>query len=90
VNLICDALNVRGKVALEFLESVPKPLSHTEEMILRSLRAYAPYLSSRCEFDLRNSRAFVPDYDSYFTPLDVPYLGKIIEFQRRNRKLTVN
>jgi nucleoside-diphosphate-sugar epimerase len=86
VELICEAFKVKGMLALEFLESIPRPMSRTEEMILRSLKPYAPYLNSRCEFDLSHSRSIVPDYDSYFTQLDVSYIRKIVEFQRRNRK----
>ena len=86
VELICEAFKVKGKLALEFLESIPRPMSRTEEMILRSLKPYAPYLNSRCEFDLSHSRSIVPDYDSYFAELDVSYIQRIIEFQRRNRK----
>lgn len=86
VELICEAFKIKGKLALEFLESISRPMSRTEEMILRSLKPYAPYLNSRCEFDLSHSRSIVPDYDSHFTQLDVSYIRKIIEFQRRNRK----
>lgn len=86
VELICEAFKVKGMLALEFLESIPRPMSRTEEMILRSLKPYAPYLNSRCEFDLSHARSMVPDYDSYFTQLDVSYIRKIVEFQRRNRK----
>jgi nucleoside-diphosphate-sugar epimerase len=85
MEMICEAFQVKGKLALEFLESIPRPRSRTEEMILRSLRPYAPYLNSRSEFDLSHSRSIVPDYDSYFTPLDVSYIRKIVEFQSRNR-----
>ncbi|MFA6543950.1 MAG: SDR family oxidoreductase [Limisphaerales bacterium] len=86
IGLICEAFKVKGKLALEFLQHIPKPISRTEEMILRSLKPYAPYLNNRCEFDLSHSRSVVPDYDSYFTQLDVPYIRKVIEFQRQNRK----
>jgi hypothetical protein len=47
---------------------------------------YAPYLNSRCEFDVSNSRSLVPDYDDHFTPLDVPYIRKVIQFQRQKRQ----
>ena len=85
MNMICEAFKVKGQVALEFLPSIPKPMSHTEKMISRSLKVYAPYLNNRCEFDLRNSRSVVGDYNSYFTPLDVPFIRKVIEFERQNR-----
>jgi nucleoside-diphosphate-sugar epimerase len=85
MSLICEAFQVKGRVALEFLPSIPKPMSHTEEMIARSLKDYAPYLNNRCEFDLTHSRSVVWDYDSYFTPLDAAYLRKVIQFERQNR-----
>jgi nucleoside-diphosphate-sugar epimerase len=86
MGLICEAFQVKGRVALEFLQNIPKPMSHTEEMIARSLKVYAPYLNNRCEFDLANSRSIVPDYDSHFIPLDVAYIRKVIQFQRQSRK----
>ena len=85
MGLICEAFRVNGRVALEFLQSIPKPLSHTEEMIARSLKVHAPYLNNCCEFDLANSRSVVPNYDSHFTPLDVPCIRKVIQFERGNR-----
>jgi nucleoside-diphosphate-sugar epimerase len=86
VDLICDAFQVKGKLELEFVNRVEKPVSRTEEMIVRSLKVYAPYLNSRSEFDLANARAAVPDYDSHFSTLDVPFIRKVIEFQRAHRK----
>lgn len=85
VNLICEVFKVKGKFVLEYLESIPRPMNHTEEMILRSLKPYAPYLNSHCEFDVSHARSVVPDYDDHFTQLDVPYIRKIVE-QRRNNK----
>ena len=86
MSLICEAFGVRDRLALEFVHDLPHPLSHTEEMIFRSLKVYAPYLNNQCEFDVSNSRALVPDYDASFTPLDLPYLHKVIEFQRHKRQ----
>jgi len=85
MDLICEAFRVKGRVALEFMPGIPKPMSHTEEMIARSLKVYAPYLNNRCEFDLGNSRSVVSNYDSHFSPLDVTYIRKVIEFARQNR-----
>jgi nucleoside-diphosphate-sugar epimerase len=85
MSLICEAFQVKGRVALEFLPSIPKPMSHTEEMIARSLKVYAPYLNNCCEFDLTHTRSVVWDYDSYFTPLDVAYIRKVIQFERQTR-----
>ena len=81
LNLICQAYEVSNQLRLEFLERIPPPLSHTEEMVARSLKVYSPYLNSRLDFDLGNSRCAVPEYDSYFGPLDVKYLQKVIGFQ---------
>ncbi len=82
LSLISEAYKVRDQLTLEFVERIPAQMSHTEEMAARSLKAYAPYLNSRLEFDLSNSRSLVPDYDSHFRPIDVDYLHKVIEFQR--------
>ena len=85
MGLICEAFSVKGRVALEFVQSIAKPMSHTEEMIVRSLKVYAPYLNNCCEFDLANSRSVVRNYESNFTPLDVAYIRKVIQFERQNR-----
>jgi nucleoside-diphosphate-sugar epimerase len=86
LDLICEAYGVRQRLALEFVECIQPPLSHTEELVARSLKVYAPYLNSRQELDLTNTRAVVPDYDAHFSPLDVPYLQRVIAFQREKRK----
>lgn len=86
VGLICDALDIRGKIAFDFTQTIPSSPSYTEEMILRALKPYGPYLNARCEFDLTRSRSFVANYDSHFTPLDVPYLRKVIQSERGHRR----
>ncbi len=86
LNLIRQAYEVGNQLTLEFLEHIPAPLSHTEEMVARSLRVYSPYLNSRLDFDLSNSRSLVPDYDSYFSPVDVNYLRKVIAFQHKKHQ----
>ena len=86
MDLLCETFKVKGKLTLEFLEHIPKPMSHTEEMVFRSLKVYAPYLNNSCEFDLSNSRSVVPEYDSYFSPLDTGYLQKVAKFQRQSRE----
>jgi nucleoside-diphosphate-sugar epimerase len=86
VDLVCEAFGIRGGIAFEFMDKIAPPLSYTEEMILRSLKPYSPYLNTRCEFALRQSRSLVPEYDSYFTPLDVSYLRKVIHYQREHRR----
>jgi nucleoside-diphosphate-sugar epimerase len=83
VGLICEAFKVNDKVVLEFLEEIARPLSHTEEMILRSLKPYSPYLNSRCDFDLSETRSILPDYHSHFSPINESYVQRIIEFQRQ-------
>lgn len=85
VALICEAFGFGDNISFEFLNELAAPLTYTEEMILRSLKPYGPYLNARCEFDLRQSRSVVPDYDSYFTQPDVAYLKKVISFQRNRR-----
>jgi nucleoside-diphosphate-sugar epimerase len=87
MSLICEAFKVSDRLALEFVHDLPRPISHTEEMILRSLKVYAPYLNNPCEFDVSNTRSLVPDYDAHFTPLTVPYLQRVIEFQRQKRQM---
>jgi nucleoside-diphosphate-sugar epimerase len=86
VNLMSEVFDIKGKVALEFVDSISKPMSRTEETIVRSLKPYVPYLNSRCAFDVSEARAVVPDYDSYFTPIDLMYLRKVVHFQRQRRK----
>jgi nucleoside-diphosphate-sugar epimerase len=86
IRLIREAFKVTAPLGIEYVQALPRPMSRTEEMISRSLKVYAPYLNNRCEFDLGNSRAVVPGYDSHFTPLDVPYLRKVIDFQRQHRR----
>ncbi len=61
-------------------------LGHTEEMIARSLKVYAPYLNNRCQFDVSNSRSVVRDYEAHFTPLDVAYIRRVIQFERQRRR----
>jgi len=63
-----------------------RPMSHTEEMILRSLKVYAPYLNNRSEFDLSNTRSIVPDYDSHFSQMDIAYIEKVAQVERQKRK----
>jgi nucleoside-diphosphate-sugar epimerase len=77
MRLICEAYGVSSQLALEFVERLSAPISHTEEMVVRSLRVYSPYLNSRLEFDVSNSRTIVPDYDSNFSPLDCRLEGKV-------------
>ena len=85
LGMIGQAFGVRGQVAIEYVRSPPDPASRTEKMISRSLRVYAPYLNDRATFDLRQTREIVPDYDSLFSPLDLPYLQRVIRFQRETR-----
>ena len=81
VDLVCDAIQIKGRLRIEYTQDIVKPMTHTEEMILRSLRVYAPYLNSRCMFGLSNTRELVPDYDAHFTPLDAGAIRRIIEAQ---------
>jgi len=86
VALISRSLGILGRIEFQYLPAVPHPLSYTEEIILRAMKPYAPYFNARCEFDLGQTRRFVPDYDACFTPLDVDYMDKVIRFQRGKGK----
>ncbi len=86
LGLIREAYNVSDRLALDFVARIPPPLSHTEEMVARSLKVYSPYLNNRLEFDLSNSRSVVPDYDSYFSPIELGYVRKVIGFQRQKHQ----
>ncbi len=85
IGLIAEAIGIHGKVALEYVRSLSEPVSHTEKMIYRSLKVYAPYLNHRAQFDLTETRDLVGDYDALFAPLDLAYLHRVIKFQRASR-----
>lgn len=82
VDLVCEAFGIQGRLGISYVRELAKPMTHTEEMILRSLKVYAPYLNSRSQFDLTHTRELVPDYDQQFTPLDVSAIRRIIEAHR--------
>jgi len=86
IDLICETFKVKGKLKIEFVANLVRPMSHTEEMILRSLKVYAPYLNNRSEFDLSNTRSIVPDYDSHFSQMDIAYIEKVAQVERQKRK----
>ena len=85
VALVCEAFGVKEKLGIDYVTSLHKPVSTTEEMISRSLKVYGPYLNSRCDFDVTNSRSLLKDYDTHFSPLTVDFLNRIIAFQRGHR-----
>jgi len=89
IGLIAEAIGIRGKVALEYVRGLEEPASRTEKMIFRSLKVYAPYLNERAQFDLTETRRLLPDYDALFAPLDLPYLHRVIKFQRDSRARTM-
>lgn len=88
LGLLCRLYGVSHLLSLDFLKEPPERMSHTEEMVARSLKVYSPYLNTRLEFDLSNSRSLVADYDSYFSPMDMSYLRKVVDFQKHRHSLT--
>jgi nucleoside-diphosphate-sugar epimerase len=83
--LIMEAFGIKGKINLAFVEQMPKPLTHTEEMVVRALKVYLPYLNHSATFDLTNTRTHIPEYDAMFQAASVDYLRKVISFERAER-----
>lgn len=81
LNLLLKAFDIEGKIHLKSVKILTEPLTYTEKMILRSFKPYIPYLNDKSTFDLTNTRAIIPEYDSYFKPLGVEYMKKVINFQ---------
>jgi len=86
IHLVAEAFGVKDKIELLFVSEFPKHPTWTEEMIVRSLKPYQPYLNESCTFDLTNTRTIIPGYDSRFSPITLEYLKKVIEFQRHQPK----
>ena len=84
--LVMEAFGVKERIPLQFVPSLSRPLTRTEEMIARAFRVYLPYLNHGAVFDLANTRSLVPDYDRLFHPASVEYLRKVIAFERAERK----
>ena len=83
--LILEAFGIKGKISLNFIEQIPRPLTRTEEMFVRAFKIYLPYLNNDKIFDLANIRTVIPDYDAMFQPANVDYLRKVIAFERAGR-----
>jgi nucleoside-diphosphate-sugar epimerase len=87
LDVLLQALDLRGKVALRPVARLSAPVTHTEKMILRSFKPYLPYLNARSTFDLTNTRSVVPDYDSMFPPLGVDYMRKVVRFEEQKAQV---
>jgi nucleoside-diphosphate-sugar epimerase len=85
ISLLAMAWGVAEKVAFSFVEELTPPQSRTEKMISRSFKSYLPYLNDRSTFDITNTRAVIPEYDSMFPPLGLAYVRKVMAFQRPDR-----
>ncbi len=84
--LVMEAFGVKDKITLNFVRAMTRPLTRTEEMAVRALRVYLPYLNHAGVFDLSNTREIIPDYDRLFGPASVDYFRKVIAFERSGRK----
>ena len=85
-DLVLEAFGIKDKIKLRYVEELSKPLTRTEEMIVRSFRVYLPYLNHSGSFDLSNTRQIIPCYDDMFGPANPEYLRKVIAFERAQRK----
>jgi nucleoside-diphosphate-sugar epimerase len=84
--LVLQAFDIQDKIRLRFVQELPKPLTRTEDMVLRAFRVYLPYLKAAATFDCAHTRELIPDYDRMFGPARVEYLQKVIAFERTERK----
>lgn len=84
--LVMEAFGIKDKISLNFVQEMPKPLTRTEEMIVRAFRVYLPYLNHGSVFDLSNTRELIPRYDRLFQPANIDYLRKVIAFERAERR----
>ncbi|MCX6907742.1 MAG: SDR family oxidoreductase [Verrucomicrobia bacterium] len=84
--LVLEAFGIKEKISLNFTQEMSKPLTRTEEMVLRAFKVYLPYLNHSAVFDLTNTRGLIPGYDGMFQPASVDYLRKVIAFERTERK----
>jgi len=82
VSLIAEAFGVKDKLRFMYIDKLPKKLSWMEEMMMRTLKPYIPYVLNACTFDLTNTRSIIPDYDSRFSEITSDYLKKVIDYQR--------
>ncbi|MGA3284921.1 MAG: SDR family oxidoreductase [Verrucomicrobiota bacterium] len=83
--LVLEAFGIEGKISLNFVQKMQRPLTRTEEMVVRAFRVYLPYLNYNGTFDCSNTRELIPDYDGLFKPADIDYLRKVIAFERADR-----
>ncbi|MEN8117535.1 MAG: SDR family oxidoreductase [Bacteroidota bacterium] len=85
MNILVKAFHVKDRIRLSFVDEIPQKLSWTEEMMLRSLKQYLPYLNEYCTFDVTNTKSIIPDYDSWLPSLTYDYMEKVIFFQRHRQ-----
>ena len=72
------AWNVQEKLKVSFQENFDSPPRYTEKMILRSFRPYFPYLNDRSVFDLSHVTSLIPEYPTWFGPMDPAYVRKVM------------
>ena len=84
--LVMEAFGIKDKISLNFVQEMPRPLTRTEEMIMRAFKVYLPYLNHSGVFDVSNTRELIPHYDRLFQPASVEYLRKAIAFERKQRR----
>jgi nucleoside-diphosphate-sugar epimerase/predicted lipid carrier protein YhbT len=81
-----DLISIGGKIfgrSIELSDHLPLPDKSTGERREKEEKEsglYAPYMFGEPEFDLRNTRALIPDYDSAFPSLDEAYFRRIVAF----------
>lgn len=84
--LVLQAFGIHDKIRLRFVQELQKPLTRTEDMVLRGFRVYLPYLKDAAAFDCAHTRELIPHYDRMFGPACVDYLQRVIAFERTERK----
>ena len=81
-----DLISIGKKIfgrSIEVSDHLPSPDKSTGEKREKEEKEsglYAPYMFGEPEFDLRNTRALLPDYDSAFPSLDEAYFRRILAF----------
>jgi nucleoside-diphosphate-sugar epimerase len=85
-SLVLQAFGIHDKIRLRFVQELEKPLTRTEDMVLRAFRVYLPYLKDAAKFDCAHTRELIPHYDRMFGPASVDYLQRVIAFERTERR----
>jgi nucleoside-diphosphate-sugar epimerase len=84
--LVLQAFGIHDKIRLRFVQELQKPLTRTEDMVLRAFRVYLPYLKDAAAFDCAHTRELIPHYARMFGPACVDYLQRVIAFERTERR----